>query len=60
MSVHISEIGVRLAVGAAPAIAPPAPAGQTEPRTAGHGVPEDLVDRCVQRVLDHLRALEAR
>ena len=76
MPLHISEIGVRLAVGGAAPSPAPAPAkGGAGPSGLGSGsspggrppaatIPPDKVDEIVslsvQRVLEQLRAAEAR
>lgn len=70
MALHISEIGVRLAVGtpAAPdgasRAAAPAPHPAFGTRGQAGAIPpermEELVENCVRRVLDRLRALEER
>jgi hypothetical protein len=69
MPLHISEIGVRLAVGGTPAPSPaPAPAAGSGHGPGGGGqagaIPPDKIDEIVslsaQRVLEQLRAIEAR
>lgn len=65
MSVHISEIGVRLAVGGnggrpgAPAESA-GPARTEAPQPPSAEMIEAIVARCTQRVIEHLRAIEAR
>jgi hypothetical protein len=78
MPLHISEIGVRLAVGAVAAVnaqrggsgSGPGPsggarggAGPSGAQSGGNIPPdkmEEIVSQSVQRVLEHLRAAEAR
>jgi len=76
MPLHISEIGVRLAVGAVASITSQPARGGSGPSggarggagpsgaSSGGNIPpdkiEEIVSQSVQRVLEHLRAAEAR
>jgi hypothetical protein len=60
MPLEISEIGVRLAVGAPTGAAVPQPKGEMAAAPLSAQQRDDLVRACVREVLEILRMIESR